>query len=127
MASILIIDDDEKILHLFQRFLESHGHDISCAANGQEGLRMLEAYSPVLVITDIMMPETDGLEVIMAIRKMPKKVPVIAVSGGMHAMPTDFLLIAKKFGASKVLYKPVELRALLDAVNEVLGKPAVYS
>lgn len=121
MATILIIDDNEKILYLFKRFLESHGHVISCAINGCEGLRMLESSSPELVITDIIMPETDGLEVVMAIKKMAVDIPVIAVSGGTHAMPADFLMIAKKFGARKVLYKPVELHKLLHAVNEVLS------
>ena len=127
MANILIIDDDEKIRNLFERYLESHGHVISCAVNGREGLRMLESDPADLVITDIMMPETDGLEVVMAIRSMPTPVPVIAVSGGMHAMPADFLLIAKKFGARKVLYKPVELHELLRTVNEVLANVAVCS
>jgi len=122
MPRILIVEDDEVVRNIFSRFLASQGHEITCAFNGREGLRILESERPDLVITDIMMPETDGLEVVMAIRKMPEQIPVIAVSGGMHAMTTDFLLVAKKFGAKKVLYKPVELQELLAAVNETLAE-----
>ena len=121
MKKILVIDDDEKILEIFKRFLESMGHIITYAGNGREGLQMLESNPPDLVITDIMMPEADGLEVIMALRRRSEAIPIIAISGGMHAMPMDFLPTAKKFGARKVLYKPVELSVLSAAVNEVFA------
>jgi CheY-like chemotaxis protein len=122
MAQILIIDDDETICSVFKRFLSGKGHEVECASNGREGLRMVESGMPDLVITDIMMPETDGLEVVMSIRGRDADIPIIAISGGMHAMPMDFLPMAKKFGARKVLYKPVELDDLLLAVEEVLGE-----
>jgi CheY-like chemotaxis protein len=122
MARILIIDDDETIRTLFKRFLSGKGYSVTCAANGREGLRLLAAELPDLVITDIMMPEADGLEVVMAVREKHAQVPVIAISGGMHAVPMDFLPMAKKFGANKVLYKPVELEELLDAVEMQLGE-----
>ena len=121
MARILIIDDDETICTVFQRFLAGQGHEVVCACNGRDGLRLINSTDPELVITDIMMPETDGLEVVMAIQGRKVHIPVIAISGGMHAMPMDFLPMAKKFGACKVLYKPVELDDLLAAVNEALG------
>ena len=118
--NILVIDDDEGIRTVFTRFLERKGYLVSCASNGREGLNLLDSVNPDLVITDIMMPEADGLEVLMAVRARPVKIPVIAISGGMHAVPMDFLPLAKKFGAEKVLYKPVELEDLLSAVEEVL-------
>ena len=121
MAKILIIDDDELILNVFNRFLTGKGHDVMVAPDGRQGLRALEREVVDLVITDIMMPETDGLEVVMAIRGKGTSTPVIAISGGMHAMPMDFLPMAKKFGAEQVLYKPVELDDLLVAVNKALG------
>jgi CheY-like chemotaxis protein len=122
MARILIIDDDEAIRRLFARFLEGKGYHVDCASNGREGLKMLEAEHPALVITDIMMPETDGLEVVMSVCGKEPPIPVIAISGGMNAMPMDFLPMAKKFGAHKVLYKPVDLDDLLDAVVGMLGE-----
>jgi len=117
---ILIIDDDDGIRTVFSRFLGSKGYKVTCASNGREGLAMLDTVGPDLVITDIMMPEADGLEVLMAIRSKPTKIPVIAISGGMHAVPMDFLPLAKKFGACKVLYKPVELEDLQSTIEEVL-------
>ena len=121
MARILIIDDDESIRSVFKRFLSGKGFEVEVASDGRKGLRCIELQPVDLVITDIMMPETDGLEVIMAICGKSSKVPVIAMSGGMHAMPMDFLPMAKKFGACKVLYKPVELEDLLAAVEEALS------
>ena len=122
MANILVIDDDPTIRTVFQRYLEKQGYVVRVAANGREGLRLMETEPPDLVITDIMMPETDGLEVLMAIRSMYSAVPVIAISGGMRSAPMDFLPMAKKFGAHKILYKPVELGDLLAVVEELLGK-----
>ncbi|QBG47660.1 response regulator [Verrucomicrobia bacterium S94] len=121
MARILIIDDDETIRSVFKRFLCGKGYDVIVAADGRQGLRLVEESPVDLVITDIMMPETDGLEVVMAIRGKEADIPVIAISGGMHAMPMDFLPMAKKFGACDVLYKPVELDDLLGAVEKALG------
>ncbi|MDF7824984.1 response regulator [Pontiellaceae bacterium B12227] len=120
MARILIIDDDETIRSVFNRFLTGKGYEVLVAADGRQGLRVLEEAAVDLVITDIMMPETDGLEVVMAIRGKDADIPVIAISGGMHAMPMDFLPMAKKFGAKDVLYKPVELDDLLSAVKAAL-------
>ena len=122
MARILIIDDDETIRSVFKRFLEGKGYDVAVAADGRQGLRVLEDGPIDLVITDIMMPETDGLEVVMAIRGRESEIPVIAISGGMHAMPMDFLPMAKKFGACDVLYKPVELDDLLASIEKCLNK-----
>jgi len=121
MKRILVIDDDEKIRTLFKRFLGGKGYDVLCAENGKEGLQLLEAETLDLVITDIMMPEKDGLEVVLAMRLNHADIPIIAISGGMQAAPLDFLPMAHKFGAKKVLYKPVELKELLAAVKEALG------
>lgn len=122
MKRILVIDDDEKIRMVFKRFLVGHGYEIDCAEDGREGLKLLEANALDLVVTDIMMPNTDGLEVALAMRKSHPDTPVIAISGGMTSVPMDFLPIVKKFGACKVLYKPVVLADLLAAVEEVLGE-----
>lgn len=122
MKQILVIDDDEKIRTIFARFLRSKGYAVTCAEDGKEGLRLLEAESPDLVITDIMMPNTDGLEVVLSMRAKHSSIPVIAISGGMHAIPMDFLPMVKKFGAVKVFYKPVELEHLLEGIQELLGE-----
>jgi len=122
MKQILVIDDDEKIRVVFERFLKGKGYRVHCAIDGREGLRLMDAAPPDLVITDIMMPNTDGLEVVLSMKDKYPDVPFIAISGGMHAMPMDFLPLVKKIGTCKVFYKPVELDDLLDGVQELIGK-----
>ena len=125
MAKILIIDDDATIQLVFSQFLTSLGHEIMQAENGIEGMDMLQKTRPDLVITDIMMPEMDGLEILMQLRKTHDAVPVIAISGGMRALPVNFLQQAKLFGARYVFEKPVPLDVLRNAVTELLeSEPA---
>lgn len=94
---------------------------MDCAADGKEGLLLLETKTPDLVITDIMMPDTDGLEVVLSMRDKHPEIPVIAISGGITFSGMDFLPLVKKFGAIKVLYKPIELGDLLEKIHELLG------
>lgn len=121
MARILIIDDDPSLLQLFKQFLSGEGHIVSSASNGKEGLSLMKQQRPDLIITDIMMPEMDGLEVVREIRKSHPGLPVIAMSGGMRNVPINFLPHAKKIGACRVFEKPVSLATLLEAVNELLA------
>jgi len=122
MKRILIIDDDEKIRTVFKRFLEGHGYPVDCAVNGQEGLDLIDEKEIALVVTDIMMPDMDGLEVLLALRNKNSSIPVIAISGGAHIVPMDFLPLARKFGARHVFYKPLELADLLATIQSELGE-----
>jgi CheY-like chemotaxis protein len=121
MAHILIIDDEPSLRTLFRQFLEGQGFSVAEAADGREGIRLLCAQKPDLVVTDIMMPEMDGLEVILEIRKAHPGIPVIAISGGMKSGKMSFLTHAKKFGACRIFEKPVELAEILQAVRELLA------
>jgi CheY-like chemotaxis protein len=121
MAKILLIDDDATIQLVFSQFLTSLGYDIMQAENGKQGLRMIGESRPDLVITDIMMPEMDGLEILMHLRNTHDAVPVIAISGGMRALPVNFLAQAKLFGARYIFEKPVPLDVLRSAVTELVG------
>jgi CheY-like chemotaxis protein len=127
MAHILVIDDDDSLREVLVKFLEQGGHMVSHAANGRDGLHELHHKKADLVITDIFMPETDGLEVILAIKKsFPKaseRVPVIAMSGGLEtndAEPISFLKQARLFGADRVFPKPLDFKAMLSAIHELL-------
>ncbi len=124
MSHILIIDDDLSIQRLFKQFLEGAGYSISSASDGREGMLLMKQKKPDLIITDIMMPEMDGLEVVRNINNTCPGLPVIAISGGMRGMPINFLPHAKKFGACRTFEKPVSLAALLKAVRELLGTSA---
>lgn len=121
MKRILVIDDDEKIRLVFERFLKKQGYAVTCAEDGKEGLRSMDEETPHLVITDIMMPNADGLEVALSMREKHPDIPVIAISGGAKSMSMDFLPLIRKFGACNVFYKPVELSDLLKGVRELIG------
>lgn len=120
MSRILIIDDDPSILTLFEQYLKSAGYAVTTAPDGQTGLKLLDQRSFDLIITDILMPEMDGLELLLELRKNWKNIPVIAVSGGMKIQPVNFLPQAKKFGAKRIFEKPVTLSELLQAVQKLL-------
>ena len=126
MKHILVIDDDANIRLILERFLEKQGFSVDSAEDGSIGLEKIEEKLPDLVVTDIMMPNTDGLEVVLSIRNNHPDTPVIAISGGIASASVDLLPVAKKMGSSKVkvLYKPVELSSLLSNVHELLGEPA---
>jgi len=124
MAHILIIDDDGSIQLLFKQFLKDKGYSVSSASDGHKGIALMKQQKPDLIITDILMPEMDGLEVICEIKNTHPGLPVIAISGGMRSGRINFLPHAKTFGASRVFEKPVSLATLLAAVQELLGTPA---
>ena len=122
MVRILIIDDDDSIRSVLSRYLERNGYAVDVAENGEVGLKCAQAEPPDLVITDVMMPEKDGLEVAIELRKMLPSVPLIAISGGMRIAPMDFLPMMKRFGARRVLYKPVDFEELLGIIKEELAQ-----
>jgi len=120
MKNILIVDDDPSILILFEEFLKSRGYGTAVASNGRQGLDMLEQQKPDLIITDIMMPEMDGREMIYAISNLHPDLPIIAISGGIKRTPMYLLTHAKNSGACRIFNKPVELTEMLNAVQELL-------
>ena len=122
MASILLIDDDPTIQLLFSQFLTGQGYTVLQAENGKVGMNVLEQHTPDLIITDILMPEMDGLEILMAIHKTNSSVPIIAISGGSRQLEVNFLRQAELFGARYVFDKPVPLAKLLCAVKKLLNE-----
>ncbi|HVT38704.1 MAG TPA: response regulator [Gemmatimonadaceae bacterium] len=123
MARILVMDDTDEIRALASRILRSDGHTVVAAGNGKEGLRLLGQMKADLVITDIVMPEREGLETITEIRRTHPDLPVIAMSGGGAGAAGDYLSIAKALGARRILEKPFGVSQLIDLVREVLGTP----
>lgn len=120
MASILLIDDEFLVREMMRITLSEVGHTVILAADGKEGLRQVEELRPDLIITDIVMPDQEGIETIRAIRQKNKTTPIIAISGGSSGK-LDFLRAATAFGATKVLRKPFNGSALLAAVDECLA------
>lgn len=124
MASILLVDDDDLIRDLLRRSLTKAGHAVRQAGNGKEGLRLYLESPADLVITDLIMPEKEGLGFIMAVRKVAPAARVIAISGGIAQNKELYLQLAAKLGATAVLAKPFELAELLQTVTTVLAPSA---
>jgi DNA-binding response OmpR family regulator len=120
MAKILVIDDDHAVRLTIQIFLERAGHEVICASDGEQGLRAFASDSPQLIITDIIMPNKEGIETIMLIRERDTTIPIIAMSGGGRVGNADFLKIASRLGANEVLAKPFERQDLIAAVRRLL-------
>jgi CheY-like chemotaxis protein len=123
MAHILLMDDSDEIRSLAARVLRREGHTVVEAGNGKEGLRLLREMEADLVITDIVMPEREGLETISEIRRTRPDLPIIAMSGGGAGAAGDYLSIAKALGARRILEKPFGVAQLVGLVREVLDAP----
>jgi CheY-like chemotaxis protein len=120
MARILLIDDDDDLRTMLQLTLAHFGHTVIEASNGKEGLALFPHANADLVITDIVMPDKEGIEVIIDLLKKYPDVKIIAMSGGGRASGTGYLIAAQSLGASKVLTKPFSNEALLGAISELL-------
>jgi DNA-binding NtrC family response regulator len=120
MAKILIIDDDALVCSTIVRILARSGHDLLTAINGRKGLELFERESPDLVITDIIMPDMEGIETIREMRKRAPEVRIIAISGGGRLGNIDFLPMAVKLGAREIITKPFEPSELTDSVSRCL-------
>jgi CheY-like chemotaxis protein len=118
---ILVIDDDPQIRKLFLIKLSSEGYDTLEALNGEEGIKCYRRELPDLVITDLVMPEKDGIEVITELKKDYPDVKIIAISGGGRTDPKAYLHIAKHFGAQLTFSKPIDWAEMMAGVREMIG------
>lgn len=120
MARILLIDDDTQLRELVAMLLSTAGHVVTTASEGEEGLKRFRAHPVDLVITDIVMPNQEGIETIMKLRAEFPRLGIIAMSGGANFSST-WLQMASKLGASRTLPKPFTIPQLTAAVDEVLA------
>ena len=120
-ARILVVDDDPEIRSTLKKILELSGHQVHTASNGIEAQQSLDQHPVDLMITDIVMPDQDGLEGMRQAREKNPSLPVIAMSGGGRLRTDNYLRLAKAFGATEVLEKPFDTSALLEMVKRVLG------
>jgi DNA-binding response OmpR family regulator len=124
VASILLIDDDEPLRSITAEFLRQAGYTVNDAPDGKTGLMLYEAGQHDLIITDIVMPEMEGLELIERLRNAVSRPRIIAVSGGTSFSHAVYLPTAKHLGAQRTLDKPVRPDLLLRTIAEVLAEPA---
>ena len=120
MSKILVIDDDPAARRMIGRILADASFQVIEAVNGLDGARLYHAQSPDLVITDIIMPEQEGIQTIADIRGCGRGTPIIAISGGGSGTGDLYLSMAEELGADGVLAKPFRPSDLLSMVNQLL-------
>ena len=121
MAKILVIEDDEQFREMLAQMLEQAGRQVETAANGVLGLMQFRQSPPDLVITDILMPEKDGIDVIIDMKREQDDVRIIAISGGRRTITPQFNLdSAALIGVRQTLTKPFNREQLLQAIQNAL-------
>jgi len=120
MAHILIIDDEPQIRFLLRRLLESEHYTVIEASDGKEGIARYQENQVDLVITDLIMPDKEGLETILEMKKKYPDIKIIAMSGGGINHSDSYLKMAEQFGATETFKKPVRKEALLKAIKKMV-------
>jgi CheY-like chemotaxis protein len=124
MPRILVIEDDLAFREPLVKMLTNDGHFVTVAGDGVEALKLLETLRPDLIITDVLMPKMDGIEVIMELSRSGSPVPMIAMSGGRRSVTADFNLgSAEIMGARVMLAKPFSREDLRRAIQQALALP----
>ena len=121
MALVLIVDDDPQMLRLLTDVVELDNHDVLLAQDGALAMDFFEHQLPDLMITDILMPNKEGLELISEVREKFPKVKIIAYSGGGSSDPESYLEFATGMGADRVFSKPMPLAELREEIKELLS------
>src|SRR4051812_19822278 len=115
MARILLIEDEEEVRLVIEGLLKAAGHDVLTAVDGIQGLKQFQSSRPDLVLTDLVMPNQDGIETIISLRMLSPKVAIIATSGKMASEAS--LSAARQLGALSILEKPFSIDQLLSAID----------
>ena len=118
---ILVIDDDEQMRVLLRQVMEWSGFTVDDAENGRKGMQIQRRQPADLVITDLIMPEQEGLETISLLKKEFPEVKIVAISGGGRIGPEAYLPAARELGADLVFSKPFDVKEFVTAVRGLLG------
>ncbi len=124
MHKILVIDDDDQVRTYFKVLLEDNGYSVDTAENGLIGINCLKQEKYEVVILDLLMPEKEGMETLMEMKKSMPEIKVITVSGGGKIGPESYLSATKILGAEYAFPKPVNQQELLDAVDQIIKEPS---
>jgi YesN/AraC family two-component response regulator len=122
MAKIIVIDDEPYILLMLKKMLEKEGHQVDMATNGVEGIDLYHKNGADLIITDIVMPEKEGLETIINLKTENPSLKVIAISGGGRVDSREYLHSAQLLGAERIFQKPFKKDEIVKAVSDLLEK-----
>jgi CheY-like chemotaxis protein len=126
MARVLLIDDDPATRRVLKLLLERAGYEVTDVSDGELGVRSYRAEPADLVLTDILMPEKEGLELIRELKQDFPESKIVAMSGGGRTGNLDFLPLAERLGADRVLSKPIDRQELLQTLGDLLtdARPA---
>jgi DNA-binding NtrC family response regulator len=116
---VLIVDDNKSYLDLLSGFLIHSGYEVVLSNNGKEAQKQFSESKPDIVVTDIIMPGVDGIELLLGLRKINPQVRVIVMSGGNKGHADTYLDMAEKLGANVILNKPFKLSELLEQVQRL--------
>lgn len=125
-ATVLVTEDESELREIYRHMLAGAGYRVLQAANGHHACRLLQQEPVDLVMTDLLMPEMDGAELITWMRREGYNAPVLMVSGANAVFKTDFLAVVRDLGASATLEKPVTSELLLAVIDRLL-RPAALS
>ena len=120
MSKILVVDDEIQIRKMLTKMLQKRGHEVEAVPNGEQAIETLQKNVPDLIIADIFMPGTDGLETIAQMKSLHPSVKIIAISGGALGGKLDFLPVADSLGAEILLKKPFSKESILESVKKLL-------
>lgn len=121
VATILIIDDNALVRDMAKEALARAGYGVEIAADGRDGLQIMATRRVDLVVTDLVMPEKEGLETIQLLRQITRSLPILAISGASKTGRADLLDLARRMGATEVLPKPFEPGELVTRVGALLS------
>lgn len=120
MAGILVVEDDDDLRRMLKDSFEKRKHKIIEASNGREALYKFKPSITDLVITDLLMPEQDGIGLILELRRIKPEIKVVAISGGGKIGPSNYLDVAKTLGADAVFPKPFNLIQFIDEIENLI-------
>lgn len=120
LKHILVVDDDEMMREFVKELLEINNFIITQAENGKAGLKAFREETPDLVITDIIMPEMEGISFIRELRNINSEIPIIAMTGNIHGRAEEYLELSSQLGANEVLEKPIKSEDFLQSINKLI-------
>ncbi len=121
---VLLVEDDDVLREVLRQTLKLEDFNVSCAPNGNEAIKLARIHHFDLVITDLVMPEKEGIETIRELRELDPEIKILAMSGGQGNTSRDYLPLAKMLGAAAVLKKPFDRLTLLRTVRQLVGPEA---
>lgn len=119
MKKVLLIDDDELVRYALKRYLEKKDFRVETLPSGQNAVEKYRSFGPDIIVTDIIMPDIEGIELITTIRNIDPDIPIIAISGGSRRLDTSYLINAELIGANATLEKPFEEEKLVEYINKL--------